>query len=652
MKRFLALLVSFVLAFNLCPVNAFAEEEYELEENELIYLGSYEQELDPTFTGQEGIAWMLLGYNEDETEGLYTTIYAIDVEQFSDNRNNDTWEQSSIRKWLNSTFYDSAFTDEEKEVILTKTVYNDEYENNPKWNRDGGPDTEDKVFLLSADDYAYYFNKGKTTYTDYAREKANKIFRDTGSWWLRSPGKKVGEACIVTNNGNLSSQAVDKPTGVCPAIWVDLTADRSNFRHERWEKGYGYYLDEDFENAFPILDELGTYTYGYFFAACAMAYRAFECENDEEKIQRLKEFQVYCEEKSLREVDEDAPLMFDAVYNDLNEAYYSAANTAQQNQQYDRAIELYTYLGNYKDSIDRLLKCYDATGINYAFFDVRPVNAGNKGGYAKKDSVKDKDLQYGWRLGRFIIAGFTDESSKGVFTKTLGDDITFFFDLDQDINSLNGNSKMSIAIDKEAKDVPFNYSEKGASFGAGALLIQREDFRHNKTLVPPYTNYLAANDTGITNTRVEINEEGNYNVALDYLIKTSGIGGKTEGYRTDFDFDVKNGDGLVFLRDSKSTSELQDYSVTTNGFKIDFANTHSVKAHVTRKDINISGTALDVREDKPASASDSFTKEGYYIIEMTNTATGKTVTKHIFVGDQAALRSFLQVDPEIGKFVK
>lgn len=81
-----------------------------------------------------------------------------------------------------------------------------------------------------------------------------------------------------------------------------------------------------------------------------------------------------------------------------NTTYYSVANTAQANHQFDRAIELYTHLGNFRDSIARLLQCYDAAGINYAFFDVRPVNAGNKGGYAKTDAVTDKDLQAGWQL--------------------------------------------------------------------------------------------------------------------------------------------------------------------------------------------------------------------------------------------------------------
>ena len=348
----------------------------------------------------------------------------------------------------------------------------------------------------------------------------------------------------------------------------------------------------------------------------------------------------------------DKPMLYDEATFVLLDAYYEAAKTAQKNQNYDRAIELYRRLGNYEDSIKRLLQCYDSVGINYAFFDVDPVNAGSSGGgYKEKNAISSKDPHSGWKLGRFIIAGFTEETN-GVYLKTLGDDITLTFELYQDINELNGNSKMSIADDSKAVDVPFNYNEKSSAFGAGALLIQHEDFRHNKTPIHPYENYLRSCYSYLANTIIEINEEGTYNVALDYLVKDSSFGGKTTGYRINFSFKVKNGDGIAFLRDVETTSELQNYSTTENGFMVDLAKSHSVKVHITRKDISINGKALDVRQDKPASDGERFTKPGYYIIEMKNTETGKTVTKYIFVGSQADLREYMQVAPELGQFVK
>ncbi|MEK3871432.1 MULTISPECIES: DUF6273 domain-containing protein [unclassified Paenibacillus] len=52
-----------------------------------------------------------------------------------------TWHDSDLRKWLNDEFYNTAFHAAEKQFI--KTTYCAD-------NGAGCPDTEDKVFLLSA----------------------------------------------------------------------------------------------------------------------------------------------------------------------------------------------------------------------------------------------------------------------------------------------------------------------------------------------------------------------------------------------------------------------------------------------------------------------------------------------------------------------
>ena len=653
MKRFLPALLSLALVICFFPIHAHAEDNSGNYDNPNVIIGRYEQDLHSTFNGTLGIDWIPLDVSEDGSKVLLMTYCALDVQNYSDNNSDDIWERSSIRTWLNTTFFDTAFTEAEKAVILTTTVKNDASQNNSDWDTasSGSNDTDDKVFLLSAAEYQYYFDDNeKWDYTEYAKDAGNKI-RSTGAIWLRSPGKKAGQACIISG-GKLNSQAVDKPSGVCPAIWVDFSADWSEFPYQRFTKAIDLEESGDFLGAFPIFDELGTYANGYWFAGICLARNALECEDAEERIHLLEEFQVYSSEKSLMISADSAEPLFNKVLAPLYDAYYTAAVTAQETGNYKRAIELYTRLGNYDDSMDRLVQCFDAAHVNYAYFDVMPVNAGNKGGYASTDIVDAKDPHSGWKLGRFIIAGFTEERSDGVFLKTLGDDVILLFDLDQDIYELNGNSKLTIAPDKEAKDVFFNYSESGTSFGKGALLIQHEDFRHNKTPISPYVNYLEASDSGLANTRVEINEEGTYQISLDYLVKSGGIGGKTNGYRISFAFDVRNGDVVAFLRDAKTTSELQDYSITANGFTVDLGDSHSVDINITRYDINLNGTALDVRENAPASGGEAFTLKGYYVVEMTNSKTGKTVAKNIFVGNQSDLREFMQIEPNLGQFVK
>ena len=53
------------------------------------------------------------------------------------------WETCTLRKWLNSDFLNSVFTEDEKTKINTVLVSADK---NPEFNSDPGSDTQDKVF--------------------------------------------------------------------------------------------------------------------------------------------------------------------------------------------------------------------------------------------------------------------------------------------------------------------------------------------------------------------------------------------------------------------------------------------------------------------------------------------------------------------------
>ena len=60
----------------------------------------------------------------------------------------DTWENSSVRAWLNGPYY-RTFTEEERELIV-KT-----HNSNPdssEYGTSGGNDTDDDIFLLSLDE--------------------------------------------------------------------------------------------------------------------------------------------------------------------------------------------------------------------------------------------------------------------------------------------------------------------------------------------------------------------------------------------------------------------------------------------------------------------------------------------------------------------
>lgn len=84
-----------------------------------------------------------------------------------------TWETCSLRKYLNSDFYNSFTLPERKRILTTKVVSDD----NPDWGTDGGNDTEDKIYILSETEVKKYYSLVSENLYSY---------RSVG---LRTPGK-------------------------------------------------------------------------------------------------------------------------------------------------------------------------------------------------------------------------------------------------------------------------------------------------------------------------------------------------------------------------------------------------------------------------------------------------------------------------------
>ena len=112
-----------------------------------------------------------------------------------------TWEECTLRTWLNNDFY-NEFSDEEK-ALIEKT--HNSNPDNSEYNTDGGSDTDDYVFLLSLDE----------------AEKVDENIRATGSWWwLRSPGYDQYDAAEFDRYGSLGTygEHVNNENGVRPAL--------------------------------------------------------------------------------------------------------------------------------------------------------------------------------------------------------------------------------------------------------------------------------------------------------------------------------------------------------------------------------------------------------------------------------------------------
>lgn len=211
----LALLCVYVIIPAIAPVGS------------LIKYGKYEQDNDSS-NGIEDIEWIILA--KDDNKMLVISDKAIDCKPYHSSYGNTTWEECSLRRWLNDTFVNEAFTTEEQEKILTTNVTADA---NPDYDTDAGNDTEDKVFLLSIEEANRYFkydSERQCVSTEYAKANGAYTYEIDGAsncfWWLRSQGGYSNKsASVVNSDGTVSKygNAVDDNRDcVRPAMWISL----------------------------------------------------------------------------------------------------------------------------------------------------------------------------------------------------------------------------------------------------------------------------------------------------------------------------------------------------------------------------------------------------------------------------------------------
>ncbi len=116
-----------------------------------VLLGEYEQD-DNKDNGPEPIEWMILDENENGI--LLLSRYALECKPYNKNSDDTTWETCSLREWMNKDFYNKSFSNDEKKLINTTNVVN---EDNRVYGTDCGNDTEDKIFALSTSEAIEYF---------------------------------------------------------------------------------------------------------------------------------------------------------------------------------------------------------------------------------------------------------------------------------------------------------------------------------------------------------------------------------------------------------------------------------------------------------------------------------------------------------------
>lgn len=219
---------------------AVAKRDAKFAVGNYVTFGEYPQ----TTAGEDmtPIEWLVLA--RDGNKALLISCYALDAQPYNKDYTSVTWETCTLRTWLNSTFYNKAFSSAEQAAILTTNVDNSKNQCYSGWNTSGGNNTQDKVFLLSYAEANKYFGvthdttsntKSRVAPTAYAIAQgaaADSVDGNAaGWWWLRSPGHDQSRAALVYPVGSLYFRNVSLASGsVRPALWVNIEAlDATSF---------------------------------------------------------------------------------------------------------------------------------------------------------------------------------------------------------------------------------------------------------------------------------------------------------------------------------------------------------------------------------------------------------------------------------------
>lgn len=249
-KKTLAVSFCFVIIFSIIPMLKFPlgnvkAADYGISNPLLgnegvttwdcIYFGNYYQS---NSTTKEPIKWRVLSVKGDDA--FLLADRNMDYQPYNTELKNVTWETCTLRKWLNNNFYNAAFSATEKSAVKTTVVVN---EDNLEHRTEGGNNTNDKVYLLSAQEamtLSYGFppyNMGEKAReaknTKYINEQGvNKGYGEwagNGYWWLRTPGNQKNTAAVVNFSGYIvmdGDYVYSESPYVRPVLHLNLSSGR------------------------------------------------------------------------------------------------------------------------------------------------------------------------------------------------------------------------------------------------------------------------------------------------------------------------------------------------------------------------------------------------------------------------------------------
>ncbi|MBQ7557232.1 MAG: Ig domain-containing protein [Lachnospiraceae bacterium] len=240
-----------------------------------VWFGRYWQDTDSDGDGnvtdndnKDPIKWRVLSFNSRTGDALLLSDRILDSFEYNTDNAFTTWENSTLRSFLNSYgtdhsetgFFNNAFSTKERNAITTTKVT---VEKDIERNIDGGNPVNDKVFCLSSGEVRtqeFGFIKNEPTaaipsatdkdatreavVTDYVYNRYLRLTRGEGEviyvksnngrhfWWCRSSTMSSGGsrqdyfASSVQDEGQsymYGAQCTLGSGGVRPALWLNLS---------------------------------------------------------------------------------------------------------------------------------------------------------------------------------------------------------------------------------------------------------------------------------------------------------------------------------------------------------------------------------------------------------------------------------------------
>ena len=196
----------------------------------------------------ERIKWRVL---ENTGSTLFVVAnQGLDCKCYNEVWTNITWEDCTLRAWLNGAFYNTAFSSEQG-AIVQQTVVN-VVEDSGGFYGEGGNDTQDNVYLLSmaegkkpeygfCENYWTYSASRRMQTSDYAYAMgAGSAYDPNCHWWMRSPGNGNQSAVAVIRDGkieNYGGVVSNNNVAVVPALHIDLSSDLWSIAEEESNTG-------------------------------------------------------------------------------------------------------------------------------------------------------------------------------------------------------------------------------------------------------------------------------------------------------------------------------------------------------------------------------------------------------------------------------